>query len=77
MALPYAVDPNTLETRGYNPFEGQIQSKTFTAHPKVDPFTNELVVFGYEVKGLATLDVVTYALDKQGKKVEEFWLKSP
>lgn len=46
-ALPYEVDADTLETLGYDPF-GQIKSKTFTAHPKVDPYTDELVVFGYE-----------------------------
>ncbi|RMZ85862.1 hypothetical protein DV737_g446, partial [Chaetothyriales sp. CBS 132003] len=77
VALPYTLDPDTLETLGYDPFEGQVKSKTFTAHPKIDPFTNELVVFGYEAKGLATLDVVTYSLDQQGKKTSEFWLKSP
>lgn len=77
VALPYAVDPHTLETRTYDPFGSQIKSKTFTAHPKVDPFKNELVVFGYEAKGLATLDIATYTLDKNGQKVEEQWLKSP
>ncbi|OQU98981.1 hypothetical protein CLAIMM_04689 [Cladophialophora immunda] len=77
VALPYEVDPDTLETLGYDPFAGQILSKTFTAHPKVDPFTQELVTFGYEAKGLATLDIVSYALDQNGKKTFEHWLKSP
>ncbi|KAF4459583.1 isoeugenol monooxygenase [Fusarium albosuccineum] len=76
-ALPYAVDPNTLETKGYDPFAGQVKSKTFTAHPKVDPYTDELVVFGYEAKGLATKDIVIYALDKDGKKRDEQWIESP
>ncbi|KAM5343269.1 hypothetical protein ACJ41O_014235 [Fusarium nematophilum] len=76
-ALPYAVDPDTLETRGYDPFEGQVKSKTFTAHPKVDPYTNELVVFGYEAKGLATKDIVIYHLDRDGKKHDEQWIQSP
>jgi carotenoid cleavage dioxygenase-like enzyme len=77
VALPYAVDPDTLDTIKYDPFGDQVKSKTFTAHPKVDPMTNELVVYGYEAKDLATLDIVTYALDAQGRKTEEFWLKSP
>lgn len=77
VALPYSVDPNTLETLSYDPFEGQVKAKTFSAHPKVDPFTDELVVFGYEAKGLATRDVVVYALDKDGKVHDEQWLKSP
>ncbi|KAM6506655.1 hypothetical protein FSOLCH5_013630 [Fusarium solani] len=77
VALPYAIDPDTLETRGYDPFEGQVKSKTFTAHPKVDPFTDELVVFGYEAKGLATRDIVIYALDRDGKKRDEQWIQAP
>lgn len=76
VALPYAVDPNTLETRCYDPFK-QIKSKTFTAHPKYDPYTDELVVFGYEAKGLATTDVVTYTIDRQGKIKNEFWCHQP
>ncbi|KAL3424883.1 lignostilbene dioxygenase family protein [Phlyctema vagabunda] len=75
--LPYSVDPDTLATLGYDPFGPQIKSQTFTAHPKVDPITEELVVYGYEAKGLATVDVVTYTLDKNGRKVEELWIKSP
>ncbi|OAL53906.1 carotenoid oxygenase [Pyrenochaeta sp. DS3sAY3a] len=76
-ALPYAVDPDSLETLEYDPFRGQVQSKTFTAHPKYDPFVNRLVCFGYEAKGLATRDVVTYELDEEGKKKNEFWLEAP
>ncbi|KAL9945351.1 hypothetical protein D7B24_008816 [Verticillium nonalfalfae] len=77
VALPYALDPDTLETLSYDPFGDQVKAKTFTAHPKVDPFTNELVVFGYEAKGLATKDVVIYALDKEGKKHDEQWIEAP
>lgn len=75
-AQPYAVDPETLETRGYDPF-GQNTGKAFSAHPKIDPFTNELVVFGYEAKGLATRDIIVYALDDQGRKKDEQWIVSP
>ncbi|KAF7554811.1 hypothetical protein G7Z17_g2664 [Cylindrodendrum hubeiense] len=77
VALPYAVDPDTLETRCYDPFEDQVKAKTFTAHPKVDPYSDELVVFGYEAKGLATKDIVIYALDKDGKKHDEQWIEAP
>lgn len=75
--LPYAVDPDTLDTLGYDPFPGQVKSKTFTAHPKVDPFTDELVCFGYEATGLASRDTVVFALDKRGKKITESWVESP
>ncbi|KAL1859355.1 transcriptional regulatory protein rco1 [Paecilomyces lecythidis] len=77
VALPYSLDPNTLETLRYDPFGGQIKSKTFTAHPKVDPFSEELVVFGYEAKGLATKDIVVYSLGKDGKTRDERWIESP
>ncbi|KAJ5196154.1 hypothetical protein N7449_006633 [Penicillium cf. viridicatum] len=77
VALPYSVDPNTLDTTEYDPFGGQVKAKTFTAHPKVDPKSNELIVFGYEATGLCSLDVVTYTLDATGKKTQEHWLKAP
>lgn len=72
-ALPYSVDPDTLETIEYDPFGEKSNSKAFTGHPKIDPFTEELVVFGYQAKGLATRDIVAYTLNKEGKKVEELW----
>lgn len=76
--LPYEIDPHTLDTIKYDPFEDQgIKSKTFTAHPKIDPFTDELVVYGYEAKGLTSTDIVIYALDKNGQKKDEQWIKSP
>ena len=76
VALPYAVDPVTLETRCYDPFK-QVKSKTFTAHPKYDPYRDELVVFGYEAKGLGTNDIITYSIDRSGKIINEFWVKQP
>ena len=76
--LPYELDLDTLETIRYDPFEGQVKAKTFTAHPKYDPFKGELVVFGYEATGLCSDDIVVYSLDKNGKKIgSEKWIKSP
>lgn len=46
---PYAMEPSTLETIGRYDFEGQVLSPTFTAHPKFDPKTGEMVCYGYEV----------------------------
>ncbi|KAH6711941.1 isoeugenol monooxygenase [Leptodontidium sp. MPI-SDFR-AT-0119] len=54
-----------------------IKAKTFKAHPKADPYTDELVVFGYQANGLATDDIVVYSLDRDGDKREEQWIKSP
>lgn len=75
-ALPYHVDPQTMETIGYDPF-GQVNAKSFTAHPKYDPITDELVVHGYEATGMASLDVVTYSIDRAGTIKNVFWCKQP
>ncbi|CAK1360196.1 Lignostilbene-alpha,beta-dioxygenase isozyme III [Cercospora beticola] len=75
-ALPYHVDPQTMETIGYDPF-GQINAKTFSAHPKYDPNTDELVVYGYEAKGLATTDIVSYTIDRSGLIKNVFWFHQP
>ncbi|KAL6355856.1 hypothetical protein LRP88_09439 [Fusarium phalaenopsidis] len=76
-ANPYTVDPDTLQTYEYDPFGKQVDSQAFTAHPKIDPFTEELIVFGYEAKGPGSPDVVTYAIDKNGVVQHETWVKSP
>lgn len=76
VGLPYAVDPITLQTRCYDPFK-QVKAKTFTAHPKLDPYKDELVVFGYEAKGLGSRDIVTYSIDRAGKIHNEFWVQDP
>ncbi|KAJ5998977.1 hypothetical protein N7451_006787 [Penicillium sp. IBT 35674x] len=77
---PYAMDPATLETIGRYDFEGQVQSPTFTAHPKFDPETGEMICFGYEAGGDGndgSCDIVVYTIDADGKKTEEAWYKSP
>lgn len=65
--LPYRIDPNTLETLGREDFGGRWQSQTFTAHPKLDPETRELVAFGYEASGLASRDVFLAIFDAAGR----------
>jgi carotenoid cleavage dioxygenase-like enzyme len=42
---PFEVDPKDLSPRGYLDYAGL--AKRFTAHPKIDPETGELVFFGY------------------------------
>jgi len=54
-----------------------IAAPAFTAHPKPDPETGELVTWGYEAKGEATPDVAYYLFSKDGKKLEECWFKAP
>jgi carotenoid cleavage dioxygenase len=37
---------------GVYDFEGQLTSRTFTAHPKFDFATGEMMAYGIEAKGL-------------------------
>jgi len=74
---PYAMDPDTLETRGYYDFHGEYTAPTHTAHPKIDPETGEMVTMGYMATGEGTTDVAYFLFDKNGKKLEECWIKTP
>ncbi|KAM7186282.1 carotenoid oxygenase [Rhypophila sp. PSN 637] len=77
---PHAMDPETLETLGRYDFEGQILSPTFTAHPKFDPETGEMLCFAYEAGGDGadcSIDVGVWTLNADGKKTEEAWYKAP
>lgn len=74
---PYVIDPVTLETRGEWDFEGGYRSQTFTAHPKIDPQTGEMLTFGYEATGLATDDLFYYVIDRTGRVTREVRLKVP
>jgi carotenoid cleavage dioxygenase-like enzyme len=48
--LPTEIEPGTLKTRGYCNYDGGIAGP-FTAHPKIDPVTGEMVFFGYNASG--------------------------
>ena len=77
---PHAMDPETLETIGRYDFEGQVLTPTFTAHPKFDPKTGEMICFGYEAGGNGhdeSCDIVVYTIAADGKKTEETWYKAP
>jgi carotenoid cleavage dioxygenase len=76
-SAPYALDPVTMETIGLWDFRGQLTSATFTAHPKIDPVTGDLLCFGYEAKGDATPDIVYYEIDAAGFKKREIWIVAP
>jgi carotenoid cleavage dioxygenase-like enzyme len=75
--LPYAIDPNTLETIGPDDFDGMWQSQTFTAHPKRDPATGESIAFGYEATGRASRDTFLYIIDKDGRITREIRFEVP
>ncbi len=65
---PSALDLLTLETivPSYT-FDGQLPSKTFTAHPKIDSMTGNLVAFGYEAEGFGSKTVSMFEITPQGK----------
>ena len=75
--LPHRIDPVTLDTLGPWDFEGAWKSQTFTAHPKIDPVTGEMIAFGYEATGLATDDLFIYTIGRDGKVKHEQRIKVP
>lgn len=77
---PYALDPGTLETIGRYDFDGQVVSPTFTAHPKIDPETGNMLCFGYEAGGNGndcSREIVFYEIGADGKKLTEVWFEAP
>ena len=54
-----------------------MRSRTFTAHPKFDPETGEMITMGYEAKGDGTNDVCYMRFDKNGTKIDECFIKTP
>ncbi|KAK8089453.1 hypothetical protein PG997_004414 [Apiospora hydei] len=78
---PFALDPATLATLGRYDFEGQIASPTFTAHPKFDPDTGDMVCFAYEAGGDGAdcaADVAVWTVGAQDGRVrEEVWFRAP
>ena len=75
---PAALDLNTMATLDpvYR-FNDQLKSATFTAHPKLDSKSGNLIGFGYEAKGFNTNDVNVFEFTPQGKKVWDVWVKVP
>lgn len=75
---PAALDLLTLST--VDPiftFDGQLTSETFTAHPKVDSTTGNLVAFGYEATGFGSRDVIAFEYTPQGEKVWQAQVQVP
>ena len=48
--MPTEIEPGTLATRGYCNYRDAIAGP-FTAHPKLDPVTGEMIFFGYNAAG--------------------------
>ena len=75
---PVAMDPDTLETLDdYYTFGGKLTAPAFTAHPKIDSVTGEMIGFGYEARGEASPDVGIFVIDRHGKLQREFFVQVP
>jgi carotenoid cleavage dioxygenase-like enzyme len=76
-ALAYEVNPHTLDTIGAWTYGGKLRSPTMTAHPRIDPVTGEMFMFGYEAAGLCTADISYFIADRDGNLKSEQWFKAP
>lgn len=68
--LPTEIEPATLATRGYCNYDSRIAGP-FTAHPKVDPITGEMMFFGYNAKGPFS-SALSYGVVDRGGRVTRF-----
>ncbi len=64
--LPFALDPVTLASLGYCDFDGKLRGR-FTAHPKIDPETGEMVFFAYSAGGPLTATMAYGSVDRDGR----------
>jgi carotenoid cleavage dioxygenase-like enzyme len=71
---PFALDPLTLDSRGYaEDYRGRV-----TAHPKIDPDTGEMVWFGYSSGETPLNATVSYGVtDAAGKVVRRDDFEAP
>lgn len=74
---PVVMDPRTLDTQGYTSFGGKMTGQTFTAHPKVDPDSGNMIAFGYASKGICTKDMTYYEISPEGELLRELWFEVP
>jgi carotenoid cleavage dioxygenase-like enzyme len=76
--MPAALDPHTLDTLdGLYKFDGKIKSQTFTAHPKNDSQTGNLLAFGYEAAGLGSADICVFEVSPKGRTLWQATVKAP
>ncbi len=71
------MDPASMESFGFEKFGGKMTGETFTAHPKIDPKTGNMVAIGYAASGLCTDDVTLYEISPTGEMLYEAWFKVP
>jgi len=73
---PFAVDPVSLAPQGYLGYAGDAQR--FTAHPKIDPETGEMVFFGYSAGEMPLSAGMVYGVvDAQGRVTQRERFEAP
>jgi carotenoid cleavage dioxygenase len=73
---PMEIEQGTLETRGYCDY-GRGISGPFTAHPKIDPKTGEMLFFNYNATGPLTKTMSHGTIDASGKVTQFERFKAP
>ena len=74
---PFAVDPKTLAPEGYQSFGGDLMSR-FTAHPKTDPETGEMLFFAYSAGDMPLNNLVSYgAVSAEGQLLRQDVFEAP
>lgn len=73
---PFALDPDTLEACGYETFGDRLNGP-FTAHPKFDPVTGEMIFFGYSAKGRFSPWASIQSADRDGRITRADMLELP
>ena len=71
---PVELDPETLATLGTTDFDGRLRDGTFTAHPKLDPETGQMLGFRY---GVVPPYIVYYEISADGKVTREVPIDAP
>ncbi len=75
---PFALDPATLMpvNGGYETYGDRLVGP-FTAHPKLDPVTDEMLFFGYSAKGRFSKEVSIQSVTADGKVTRAEILEGP
>lgn len=76
-ARPMRLDPRTLETLGSWDFDGKLTGQTFTAHPKIDPETGELIAFSYNASGEASKVIDLHWIARDGRVTRQESFEAP
>jgi carotenoid cleavage dioxygenase len=73
---PFELDPVTLESKGAWTFNESLVGP-MTAHPKIDPETEEMIFFGYSVDGMLSAKMSVHIVDKDGVLTSSQFFEAP